>query len=150
MTITRLQLPYWKVGFEAPLWDWLDFRAGFTKRWSRFHIVDDFLDPGSDNGKIVEDNGSKGERRRRGTRLSDASFSEDGANLLDDFDTWVGATMHHAGWYFTTEIDPTLLFNGPFRNATYVVPTGVDDDGNLTTQANPAPWFARFEISYRF
>jgi len=151
ISLKRLQLPYWRTGFEAPLFDWMHLRAGFVKRWSRTTYTDDFLDPGAERGALDE-------IRRRGSKLEDVSFSEDQENLLRDFDTFVGATFHHRGWNFAVEIDPTLLYFGPFRNATYtpIAMPAVDADGaggDADADAGggaAAPWFARFEISYRF
>ena len=140
LTIKRLQLPYWRTGFEAPLFDWMDLRAGFVKRWSRTTITDDFLDPGATRGDADE-------LRQRGTSLSDTSFSEDAENLMKDFDTFVGATFKHRGWNFAVEIDPSLLFYGPFRESSY---TPMALPGVAPGADKTAPWFARFEISYRF
>lgn len=145
ITYTTLQLPYWRTGFEAPLFDWMDFRAGFIKRWGTWQRVDDFLDPG--NIKTNED-----WYRRRETYLEDVTYSLDEAHSQAaqdyngiaplDFETFVGATMKYNGWYFTTEIDPNFLFHGPFNTM-----VGEAEEGAL---AGDRPWFARFEISYRF
>ena len=137
---TTLQLPYWRTGFEAPLFDWLDFRAGFVKRWGTWQKVDDYLDPGNTTAARNKD-----AYRRRGSEITDVTYSLDdseglvaaraaGAPVPLDFETFVGTTMHYAGWNFTTELDPNFLFHGPFNTQ-----TGGD-----------RPWFARFEISYRF
>ena len=136
ITYTLMELPYWRTGFEAPLFSWLDMRAGFVKRWGTWQKVTDFLEPGAPK--------HKDRPRRHETYLEDTTLSLDEASAAEvkdkyaglvipaDFDTFVGATLHHAGWYFTTEVDPSVLFEGPFNGA------------------NGDNWFARFDISYRF
>jgi len=129
ITYTTLQLPYWRTGFEAPLASWMDLRAGFIKRWGTWQMVDDYLDPGN----VRTD---KEDYRRREVRLTDRKYSLDNDHPqgLRDFETFVGATFHHAGWFLTTELDPNLLFDGPVNTA---------GDANRH-------WFARVELSYRF
>ncbi len=137
ISVDTLQLPYWRTGFEAPLFSWLDLRGGVIKRWGSIHVMDDFLDPGN---TTVDTDKEAYRRRASATREYTYSMDEENRAALAqlgyvapmDFETFVGTTMHHEGWYFTTELDPNFLFYGPFNNV-----------------ANK-PWFARFEISYRY
>lgn len=137
ITTTTLQLPYWRTGFEAPLFSWMELRAGFIKRWGTWQRVDDYLDGGATN-RSAQDGGYY---RRREVRLTDEKASLDNAHGqtgLRDFETFVGATFHHADWFLTTELDPNFIFHGPVNTM---------DPG---TAGGDKPWFARVELSYRF
>ena len=149
ISYTTMQLPYWRTGFEAPLFSWLDFRAGFIKRMGTWQGVDDYLDPGN-----IDEDTDKEAYRRRGNALDDVSYSLDSENAAAlrnkgfliplDFETFVGATMHREGWFFTVEVDPNFLFHGPFN------PFVGGASAEEALASGDKPWFGRFEISYRF
>lgn len=88
---SSLALPYVRMGLEAEIFEWLDFRAGLVK-----FIRDETVSVDAEDVNV-------GANNRDNATSTDAPF----------FDYFVGASVHHKGFFLDLQIDPQWFAAGP-------------------------------------
>ena len=122
LTYDKTELPYVRVGAEAPLWDWFVFRAGFRKIVGWANQLETYtLNRWAGDNDVGEYNADNVERDRQYSLTPSTGFKS--------YYAYVGGTATAMGWDFTFQIDPQLLYGNPFTQD---------------------PWFNRVTISHKF
>jgi hypothetical protein len=123
LSYEQIQLPYVRIGAEAPLWDWFTLRIGFRKAvaWVNQLELYTLNQYNGDANKVGQYDGDSADIERTYT-IAPATGGQ-------SYYSYVGGTAVVAGWDFTVQIDPQLLYGSPF----------IQD-----------PWFNRVTISHKF
>jgi len=101
-TLTSYQLPYIRVGAEAPLWDWFVLRVGFRKNVAWIDQLEEY------NQFKADPPHTKAHQEVR-----ERSYTWAPSTGGQSHYAFVGGTARAAGWRFTFQIDPALFFDGP-------------------------------------
>ena len=105
MLYERFELPYIRVGAEAPLYDWLTLRAGFRKNVAWWKGTDTTL-----VNKFEPITNSPHPHTSEVEAYNDAEKTQ-----VDQHFAFVGMTAVSKGWEFTMQLQPDFVFGNWFQ-----------------------------------